>query len=170
MFVVAAVIFVSNKNLFSTASVQDSLANVIHVSEQQIEHKSSIREQVTEKQIDDGSPASFEQKSVANHIGIYKCTNMNEKVMYSDAACNDKDQKQKIIDTLPTQKNFPKTQVKPLNEPTKIETVKKQMYRCDGRIYCSDMRSYEEAKFFVDNCPNTKMDGDYDGVPCESQF
>ncbi len=52
----------------------------------------------------------------------------------------------------------------------KLKQLKKQMYRCDGRIYCSDMKSYEEAKFFVDNCPNTKMDGDHDGEPCESQF
>ncbi len=43
-------------------------------------------------------------------------------------------------------------------------------FECDGRVYCSDMKSYEEAKFFVDNCPNTKMDGDHDGEPCESQF
>ncbi len=27
-----------------------------------------------------------------------------------------------------------------------------------------------EATFFINNCPNTKMDGDNDGVPCESQW
>lgn len=43
-------------------------------------------------------------------------------------------------------------------------------FSCDGREYCSQMRSYEEAKFFIENCPNTKMDGDNDGVPCERQF
>ena len=43
-------------------------------------------------------------------------------------------------------------------------------YRCDGRQHCSQMRSYEEAKFFLRNCPNTKMDGDGDGIPCEQQF
>ncbi|MDO2950005.1 excalibur calcium-binding domain-containing protein [Aeromonas simiae] len=32
------------------------------------------------------------------------------------------------------------------------------------------MGSYEEAKFYLDNCPGTKMDGDGDGVPCERQF
>ncbi len=26
-----------------------------------------------------------------------------------------------------------------------------------------------EAKFFIRNCPNTRMDGDHDGIPCESQ-
>jgi len=43
-------------------------------------------------------------------------------------------------------------------------------YKCDGRQYCSQMSSYEEARFFINNCPNTKMDGDNDGIPCERQF
>lgn len=43
-------------------------------------------------------------------------------------------------------------------------------YSCDGRQHCSQMRSYEEASFFLRNCPNTKMDGDGDGIPCEQQF
>lgn len=38
---------------------------------------------------------------------------------------------------------------------------------CDGRQHCSQMRSREEAEFFLKNCPNTKMDGDRDGIPCE---
>ncbi len=43
-------------------------------------------------------------------------------------------------------------------------------FRCDGRQHCSQMRSYDEALFFLRNCPNTKMDGDGDGIPCERQF
>lgn len=43
-------------------------------------------------------------------------------------------------------------------------------FRCDGRQYCSQMKSYEEAKFFLKHCPNVKMDGDKNGVPCEKQF
>ncbi|WP_252120286.1 excalibur calcium-binding domain-containing protein [Symbiopectobacterium purcellii] len=39
---------------------------------------------------------------------------------------------------------------------------------CDGRQYCTQMRSKEEAIFFIQNCPNTKMDGDNDGDPCEN--
>ncbi len=42
--------------------------------------------------------------------------------------------------------------------------------RCDGRTYCSQMTSCEEAKYFLNHCPNTKMDGDHDGVPCEQQW
>jgi endonuclease YncB( thermonuclease family) len=42
--------------------------------------------------------------------------------------------------------------------------------RCDGRLYCSQMTSCEEAKWFVKNCPGVKMDGNRDGVPCEKQW
>jgi hypothetical protein len=41
-------------------------------------------------------------------------------------------------------------------------------FSCDGRQHCSQMTSREEAVFFINNCPNTKMDGDRDGVPCEN--
>jgi hypothetical protein len=41
-------------------------------------------------------------------------------------------------------------------------------FRCDGRQYCSQMTSRAEAEFFVKYCPNTKMDGDHDGEPCEN--
>jgi cold shock CspA family protein len=43
-------------------------------------------------------------------------------------------------------------------------------YSCDGRTMCSEMTSCAEATYFIRNCPNTKMDGDGDGVPCESQW
>lgn len=43
-------------------------------------------------------------------------------------------------------------------------------FQCDGRTNCSEMTSCAEATFFLRNCPNTKMDGDGDGVPCKSQW
>ena len=43
-------------------------------------------------------------------------------------------------------------------------------FRCDGRQYCSEMKSCEEAIFFINNCPGTKMDGDNDGIPCEGHL
>jgi endonuclease YncB( thermonuclease family) len=42
--------------------------------------------------------------------------------------------------------------------------------RCDGRRYCSQMSSCEEATWFAKNCPGAKMDGNNDGVPCEKQW
>lgn len=46
----------------------------------------------------------------------------------------------------------------------------KVTYKCDGRQHCSQMNSFDEAKYFIRYCPNTKMDGDNDGIPCERQF
>jgi hypothetical protein len=43
-------------------------------------------------------------------------------------------------------------------------------FKCDGRKYCSQMTSCEEATFFLKNCPGVQMDGDNDGVPCEKQW
>lgn len=43
-------------------------------------------------------------------------------------------------------------------------------FKCDGRTHCSQMSSYEEALFFLRNCPGTQMDGNNDGEPCERQF
>jgi predicted negative regulator of RcsB-dependent stress response len=43
-------------------------------------------------------------------------------------------------------------------------------YKCDGRTYCSQMTSCQEATYFLRNCPGVKMDGDNDGVPCEQQW
>jgi Excalibur calcium-binding domain len=43
-------------------------------------------------------------------------------------------------------------------------------YHCDGRTYCSQMKSCAEAKYFLTHCPDVKMDGNNDGVPCESQW
>ncbi|MDM1021019.1 cold shock domain-containing protein [Acinetobacter sp. VNK23] len=51
---------------------------------------------------------------------------------------------------------------------TQQSTISQTQFSCDGRQHCSQMRSYEEAVFFLRNCPNTKMDGDNDGIPCEN--
>ena len=45
-----------------------------------------------------------------------------------------------------------------------------ESFRCDGRTHCSEMRSCDEATFFLRNCPGVKMDGDHDGVACEEQW
>ena len=43
-------------------------------------------------------------------------------------------------------------------------------FKCDGRTMCPQMTSCAEATYFVQHCPNTKMDGNNDGVPCERQW
>jgi hypothetical protein len=43
-------------------------------------------------------------------------------------------------------------------------------FKCDGRTMCPQMTSCAEATYFIKHCPNTKMDGNNDGVPCERQW
>lgn len=43
-------------------------------------------------------------------------------------------------------------------------------FHCDGRTYCSQMTSCAEAKYFLAHCPDVKMDGDHNGIPCERQW
>ena len=53
-------------------------------------------------------------------------------------------------------------------QTSEIIKVASAHFKCDERQYCSQMTSREEAEFFIKNCPDTKMDGDRDGVPCEN--
>ena len=55
-------------------------------------------------------------------------------------------------------------------EATRAPTAVSSGVSCDGRQYCSQMRSCAEAKYFLANCPGAKMDGDRDGIPCEQQW
>ena len=48
--------------------------------------------------------------------------------------------------------------------------AQQEKFQCQGKVWCSQMSSYEEALFYLRNCPGTKMDGDSDGEPCENQF
>ena len=44
-------------------------------------------------------------------------------------------------------------------------------FQCEaGKTHCSHMSSCDEATFYIQNCPNTQMDGDGDGIPCERQW
>lgn len=53
---------------------------------------------------------------------------------------------------------------------TDTKSKKYSKYQCDGRQYCSQMHSCEEAIFFLRNCKDPKMDGNKDGIPCEKQW
>lgn len=50
------------------------------------------------------------------------------------------------------------------------ETPSSPTFSCDGRTRCPQMHSCEEATYFLKNCPGVEMDGDGDGIPCESQW
>ena len=68
----------------------------------------------------------------------------------------------------------PQEATSPLTSP-KQSTIAEQFapsttssaFKCEGKQHCSQMSSCEEAKFYFKNCPNVKIDGDGDGLPCE---
>ena len=61
-------------------------------------------------------------------------------------------------------------QPEPLESQSDPSDSERSPFRCDGRTYCSQMTSCAEAKYFLAHCPNVKMDGDHDGIPCERQW
>lgn len=58
----------------------------------------------------------------------------------------------------------------PITPPVATPTQAAPTYRCSGKQHCSEMTSCAEARFYLQYCPNTKLDGDGDGIPCESQW
>ena len=49
-----------------------------------------------------------------------------------------------------------------------LRARKAPAFNCDDRQYCSQMTSLEEAIYFINHCPDTRMDSDQDGRPCEN--
>ena len=64
----------------------------------------------------------------------------------------------------------------PATEPVAVQAITTRRapppvgFTCDGRTMCSQMTSCAEARLFLKHCPNTKMDGNNDGEPCEMQW
>ena len=120
---------------------------------------------------------------------VYKCSDANGRVTYSDTACDSKANREtvelqplaevkahepflsrmanKFKSLFQSTSNIEQANSTPASSASANKFLNT---RCDGRTRCSQMTSCEEATFFINHCPNTEMDGDNDGVPCESQW
>lgn len=58
----------------------------------------------------------------------------------------------------------------PAGDSISARAAADERFRCDGRTRCTQMTSCAEARYFLQNCPGVKMDGDGDGEPCEDQW
>jgi Excalibur calcium-binding domain/Domain of unknown function (DUF4124) len=58
----------------------------------------------------------------------------------------------------------------PTTSKPPVASMLSSSFSCDGRRYCTQMKSCAEAKYFQAYCPGVKMDGDKDGIPCEKQW
>lgn len=41
-------------------------------------------------------------------------------------------------------------------------------FQCDGRKFCPEMTSRAEAEFFLRFCPDSQLDDNHNGIPCEN--
>jgi len=39
---------------------------------------------------------------------------------------------------------------------------------CNGKVYCKEMSSCSEAMYYLTKCSLQRLDGDGDGIPCET--
>jgi hypothetical protein len=53
-------------------------------------------------------------------------------------------------------------------QPDKSESD--SAFTCQGKTRCTQMTSCDEAKYYLKHCPGVEIDGDNDGIPCESQW
>jgi cold shock CspA family protein len=54
-----------------------------------------------------------------------------------------------------------------ITTPAPVKRENFSSYSCQGKQHCNQMSSCKEARFYLKNCPNVKIDGDGDGIPCE---
>jgi len=52
--------------------------------------------------------------------------------------------------------------------PPRAPRPKPGPLECGTRTYCSEMANCEEARFYFEQCGVQSLDGDSDGIPCES--
>lgn len=101
-----------------------------------------------------------------------KCV-VNGTVTYQQTPCpSDQVRKLPTVQELNAEEKHRRT-VAAAATPNKVAPAVVTMpsgFRCDGRLYCSQMKSCSEAKYFLAHCPGVKMDGDNDGTPCEQQW
>lgn len=56
------------------------------------------------------------------------------------------------------------------DSPLRTPVAAAPRFTCSGNTRCGQMRSCDEAKFYLNHCPGTITDGDGDGIPCEDQW
>lgn len=102
-------------------------------------------------------PKLFDNDVITSSVSTDNLANSTDEVVFS---------KEELADIPPT---YNDSVPMPITEPVQ-STTQAQAFVCDGRQHCSQMTSCAEATYFSNSCPNTKMDGNNDGIPCEQQW
>lgn len=76
---------------------------------------------------------------------------------------------QKLEDNVP-KNDILKTKEIPIPiEPTKsVNPIIPETFSCQGKTKCGEMVSCSEAYFYLQTCGVNRLDGDKDGIPCET--
>ena len=53
-------------------------------------------------------------------------------------------------------------------ETAEGESGRKASIKCGSKRYCKEMTSCEEARYYLEECGISSLDGDKDEVPCEA--
>ncbi|AMM26755.1 calcium-binding protein [Variovorax sp. PAMC 28711] len=103
---------------------------------------------------------------------VSKCV-VNGTITYQQGPCApEAGRKQPTVQELNTEEKKRRAAVVsiPADKVAPPVAVGPASFNCDGRKYCSQMKSCAEAKYFLAHCPAVKMDGDGNGIPCEQQW
>ncbi|MBL0722057.1 MAG: excalibur calcium-binding domain-containing protein, partial [Sulfurovum sp.] len=119
-----------------------------------------------------------EEKIILECTGKTICNEMRScgEALYYISTCPNIDNLDKDNNGIPCEEHLCGDSGLEVDNVSVNAPVVKNMYtpsndlKCDGRQYCSQMTSCEEASYFLRNCPNTKMDRDANGIPCERQW
>ena len=110
--------------------------------------------------------------SAVSAAPLHKCT-VNGTVTYQQGPCpSDEARKTPTIQELnaESKKKRESAASAPAQRAASASPTAASGFSCDGRTFCSQMKSCAEAKYFLANCPGAKMDGDKNGIPCEQQW
>ena len=116
--------------------------------------------------------ASVAAVSGVEAVSMNKCVVTGTVTSQQELCPSDQVRKQPTIEELNAEQKkrraaaAPVTSEKAIPAPASVAGA----FRCDGRQYCSQMKSCAEAKYFLANCPGAKMDGDKNGIHCEQQW
>jgi Excalibur calcium-binding domain len=115
---------------------------------------------------------AYKNSISASSVPVTKCITADGNVIYGkvpdDVTCQRIEPIKGSLTIVPSQGEIKIDQ--PVSSTTNTTRVSVNTTKCDGRTHCSQMTSCEEAKYFLNNCPGVKMDGNQDGIPCEQQW
>ena len=111
----------------------------------------------------------LQPKTTTSNTSTDVAANISSAAAFTSTDLDDIPQTYVDLDTTSTSSSVVNPAV--TSQPVLItQSASTPSFACNGRQHCSQMTSCAEATYFIQHCPNTKMDGNHDGIPCEKQW